>query len=133
MEEHGKRICELAEEAVSAEDEESALRTLTRLQDELEEFVSMHVERALASGRSFADVARALSISRQAAHRRYRHLAPEPRPRRARLVATEDARAAVRLARERAIAAGEPPRSEHVLLGIRAPRPRLRARFRRKA
>ena len=119
MEEQGKRICELAEEAASAEEADAALRTLTELQHELEEFVAMNVRRTLEEGRSFADVARALGISRQAAHRRYRHLAPAPaRERPPRLVATDDARAAVRLARERAIAAGEPPRSEHVLLGI---------------
>jgi ATP-dependent Clp protease ATP-binding subunit ClpA len=119
MDELGKRICELAERAANAEDAESALRTLTELQQELDQFVSANVENALADGRSFADVARALSITRQAAHRRYRDLASErskERPRR--LVATDDARAAVRLARERAVAAGDPPRSEHVLLGI---------------
>jgi hypothetical protein len=119
MEEKGERICELAEKAANAEDPESALRTLTELQRELEQFVRANVLLALASGRSFADIARALSISRQAAHRRYRHLAPERPPERPRrLVATDDARTSVRLARERAIAAGDPPRSEHVLLGI---------------
>ena len=119
MDEHGARVCQLAEEAANAEDPESALRTLTVLQTALDDFVRVHVERALASGRSFADVARALGISRQAAHRRYRDLAPERAPERpARLVATDDVRAAVRIARERAIAAGEPPRSEHILLGI---------------
>ena len=98
---------------------ESALRALAELRHELEQFVRANVERALASGRSFGDVARALGISRQAAHRRYRHLAPERPPERPRrLVATDDARTAVRLARERAIAAGDPPRSEHILLGI---------------
>jgi Clp amino terminal domain, pathogenicity island component len=119
MEERGKRICELSEQAANTEDPESTLGTLTELQHELEAFMRTNVERALASGRTFADVARALDISRQAAHRRYRHLAPErsaERPRR--LVATDDARAAVRMARERAIAAGVAPRSEHVLLGI---------------
>jgi Clp amino terminal domain, pathogenicity island component len=119
MEERGERICALAEEAARAEDAESALRALAELRPELEEFVCANVERALASGRSFGDVARALRISRQAAHRRYRDLAPEPpRARPRRLAATDDARTAVRLARERAIAAGVPPRSEHVLLGI---------------
>ena len=119
MEESGKRVCQLAEHAANADDPESALRTLTDLRRELEEFVASNVERALASGRSFADIARALDISRQAAHRRYRHLAPErPPPRPWRLVATDDTRAVVRLARDRAIAAGNPPRSEHILLGI---------------
>jgi hypothetical protein len=119
MEELGKQICELAEKAANEADAESALRTLTELQEACEELVQANVERALTADRSFADVARALNISRQAAHRRYRNLAPETPPERPRrLVATDDARAAVRLARERAIAAGVPPRSEHVLLGI---------------
>lgn len=118
MDEQGKRICELAEGAAHAEDAESALRALAELRQQLDQFVRANVERALASGRSFGDVARALGISRQAAHRRYRHLAPERPPERPRLATTDDVRTAVRLARERAIAAGDPPRSEHVLLGI---------------
>jgi Clp amino terminal domain, pathogenicity island component len=119
MEEQGARICELAETAAQAEDPESALQVLAELQNELDQFVHANVERALALGRSFADIARALGVSRQAAHRRFRHLAPERPPEGPRrLVATDDARTAVRLARERAIAAGDPPRSEHVLLGI---------------
>ncbi len=119
MEEQAERICELADGAAHAEDAESALRALAELRHELEQCVRANVERALASGRSFGDVARALRISRQAAHRRYRHLAPERPPERPRrLVATDAARTAVRLARERAIAAGDPPRSEHILLGI---------------
>lgn len=97
----------------------SALRTLTELRSEAEELAKAHVERALASGHSFADVARALGISRQAAHRRYRHLAPErtsePRPR---LVASAAVREAMRLAREGAVAEGAPLGPEHVLLGI---------------
>ena len=119
MEENAKRVCELAQEAAHAEDGMSALRTLTELGREAEELTRAHVEHALASGHSFADVARALGITRQAAHRRYRRLAPErtPAPPR-RLVATAEARHAVRLARERAIAAGEPLRAKHVLLGV---------------
>jgi Clp amino terminal domain, pathogenicity island component len=118
MEELGERICELAGKAANAEDAESALRTLNELQHDVDQFIRANVERALASGRSFGDVARALSISRQSAHRRFRNLAPERPPKRSRLVATDDTRTAMRLARERAIAAGAPPRSEHVLLGI---------------
>jgi hypothetical protein len=114
-----ERICDLAEDAARAEDPMSALSTLTELRREVDELVRVHAERALESGRSLADVARALEISRQAAHRRYRHLVPSrsPAPSR-RLKLTADGRAAVRLARERAVAAGSPLRSEHVLLGI---------------
>jgi ATP-dependent Clp protease ATP-binding subunit ClpA len=119
MDEHAKRICELAEDAAHAEDGMSALRTLTELRQEAELLAEAHVERALAAGHSFADVARALGISRQAAHRRYRELAPErPSEPPRRLRATAEARAAVRLAREHAVAAGEDLRAKHVLLGI---------------
>jgi transposase-like protein len=119
MEKHAKRVCELAEDAANAEDGLSALRKLTELLVETEELTEAHVHRALTSGRSFSDVARALGITRQAAHRRYRHLAPErtrepPR----RLIATAEAREAVRLARERAVATGEPLRAKHILLGV---------------
>jgi transposase-like protein len=117
---HGReRICDLAEQAANAEDAMSALSTLTELRHEADELVRGHVKDALEAGHSIPEVARALEISRQAAHRRYRHLvrkrSPEP-PRR--LTVTADARAAVRLARERAVAAGEPLSSDHVLLGI---------------
>ena len=115
----GERICDLAEEAASADDPMAALATLSELRREVDELVRAHAGRALESGRSLADVARALDISRQAAHRRYRHLVPERSPERPRrLRANADAQAAVRVARERAVAAGVAPGSEHVLLGI---------------
>lgn len=119
MSEHRQRICALAEEAASEADPESALRTLVELRRELDAFVGVQVERGLAAGASFADVARALGISRQAAHRRFRDLAPEqayPRPRR--LVASEQARRVMRLAQAEATAAGAPAGSRHLLLGI---------------
>jgi ACR3 family arsenite transporter len=52
MEELGERICKLAEKAANAEDAESALRTLTELQHDVDQFVRANVESALASGRS---------------------------------------------------------------------------------
>jgi Clp amino terminal domain, pathogenicity island component len=119
MEEGAQRICDLAEEAAGAGDAMSALRTLTELRREVDALAQVHVERALTSGSSIAEVARALEISRQAAHRRYRDLVPGRAPERPRrLRATRGAQAAVRLARERAIAAGEPLGTDHVLLGI---------------
>ena len=72
----GARICRLAEEATTVGEPESALRTLTELRAELDDFVRLQVGRGLADGRSFGELARALGISRQAAHRRYRELAP---------------------------------------------------------
>jgi hypothetical protein len=114
-----ERICELAQEAAAAEDAETALRALSALRGEVDSFVSINVERALAAGRSFSDVARALGVTRQAAHRRFRDLAPaRPGHRDRRLAATDAARHVVRLARAEAHAAGASPGSEHVLLGI---------------
>ena len=54
-----------------------ALETLAELRREIELFNREQVKRGLAAGRSFGEVARALGVSRQAAHRRYRDLAQE--------------------------------------------------------
>ena len=125
MTQHGQRICQLAEEAAKTDDPESALRTLTELRRELDDFVRVHVERGLAAGRSFGDLARVLGISRQAAHRRFRELAPARRrsPGRRRLAATDQARRVMRLAQAETVASGaRATGSRHVLLGIlRAP------------
>ena len=119
MDERAQRIFALADEAANAEDGMSALSSLNELRSEAEELATAHVERALASGRTFADIARALGISRQAAHRRYRHLAPERTSEgRPRLVASAETREAMRLARAGAVADGSPLGPEHVLLGI---------------
>jgi ATP-dependent Clp protease ATP-binding subunit ClpA len=116
----GQRICELAKASACACDPESALRAVTELRRELDAFVRVQAEQALASGRSFGDLARALGISRQAAHRRFRELAPPRRsepPRR--IVLTDDARHVLRLARAEALEAGATAAgSEHVLLAI---------------
>jgi ATP-dependent Clp protease ATP-binding subunit ClpA len=119
MSSQGQRICELAKVSVGATDPEVALRTVTELRRELDAFVRVQAEQALASGRSFGDLARALGISRQAAHRRFRELAParSPEPRR-RIVLTDDARHVLRLARVEALEAGGTAGSEHVLLAI---------------
>jgi hypothetical protein len=116
MAEQAHSICELAQESAAAGDDETALRALTELGREVDALIRVHVGQALAAGRSFSDVARALGISRQAAHRRFRDLAPARR--REPLVATEAARRVVRLAQAEALAAGASPGSEHVLLGI---------------
>src|SRR5215216_4092152 len=115
----GQRIRRLAEESVAG-DPESALRALTELRQELDACVRLHVRRGLAAGRSFGDVARALGISRQAAHRRFRELAPAQGPASERgLVATDQARRVVRLARaETLAAAARAVGSRHVLLAI---------------
>ena len=94
-----QRVCRLAQEAAEADDSLSALETLVQLRRELEVLTREQVALGLGAGRSFGEVARALGISRQAAHRRYRGLVPAPRPR---VAVTGQARRVLRLAREEA-------------------------------
>lgn len=103
-----------------------SLNALTALRRELDAFERVQAWKALDSGSSYGAVARALGISRQAAHRRYRDLAAatEPpvgaseEPARKLRVAPE-ARAAVQLAGEEAKELGAARLgSEHLLLGI---------------
>lgn len=118
------RLVELLEHAVRASDPEVALHALSALRRELDAFERVQAWRALDSGNSYGAVARALGISRQAAHRRYRELAAatEPPPgaeEPARLRVAPEARAAVQLAGEEATALGAARMgSEHLLLGI---------------
>jgi hypothetical protein len=93
------------------------------LRRELDAFERVQAWRALDAGSSYGAVARALGISRQAAHRRYRDLAaatePPPGGEPARLRVSPEARAAVQLAGEEATALGAGRMgSEHLLLGI---------------
>ena len=93
-----------------------ALETLTELGREIERFNREQVKRGLATGRSFADVARALGISRQAAHRRYRDLTQARDPQ---VTVTEPARRVLRLAREEALATQATALGgEHVLIAV---------------
>jgi hypothetical protein len=117
------RLVELLEHAVRASDPEVALHALTALRRELDAFERVQAWRALDAGASYGAVARALGISRQAAHRRYRDLAaatePPPGGELPRLHVAAEARAAVQLAGEEATALGAPQMgSEHLLLGI---------------
>jgi hypothetical protein len=97
-----------------------ALRELGALRAELEAFELEQVRRALASGASFAAVARAVGITRQAAHRRYRHLlddAPPPR-----LIASAEALALLQRARQEAARAGaDRVGAEHVVRACGTP------------
>lgn len=111
-----ERICQLADEAAAANDPEAALAALHDLRKELVSFERSRVAQALRSGSSFAAVAKALGISRQAAHRRFRDLAPaaaEP------LALSSHARRVVHLAREEAARndSGELA-SAHLLIGV---------------
>lgn len=117
------RLRELVEHASRASNPEASLRALAALRVEIEAVERAAAARALANGSSFGAIARAVGISRQAAHRRYRLLAgaeapPEPKPR-GRLLVTSEARTAVRHAREEATRLGlSAVGSEHLLLGV---------------
>jgi ATP-dependent Clp protease ATP-binding subunit ClpA len=114
----GQRICALAEEAAAADDPEVALETLTRIREELQEFERQQVARALTGGRSYGDVARAMGISRQAAHRRFKDLLKRNR-RSERLPPTPEVRLVFEYAREEARALGASELAPvHVVLGI---------------
>jgi Clp amino terminal domain, pathogenicity island component len=121
------RLRELVEHAVRAGHPNAALRAINALRQELEAFERLQVARALDAGETFAGVARAIGITRQAAHRRYRDLAgvslthPQPQPKAGsgRILVTSEARTAVNLAREEAALLGaRAVGSEHLLLGI---------------
>jgi ATP-dependent Clp protease ATP-binding subunit ClpA len=115
------RLSELLEHAVHATDPEVSLHAVAALRRELDAYERVQAWRALDAGSSYGSVARALGISRQAAHRRYRELvaAAEPPPGAARRRVTPEARAAVQLAGEEAKSMGASRiGSEHLLLGI---------------
>ena len=129
MEDLGRRLCDLIQHAVAAEEPEASLRAVAALREDLVTFEEAQVARAFRRGASYRTIAEALGISRQAAHRRYRDVvgaersAPdaggeEPDPE-TRMLVTSEARAAVKLAREEAAALGSGAvGTEHLLLGI---------------
>lgn len=95
---------------------EAALAKLRELREALGGFERERVADALRSGSSFAAVARAMGISRQGAHRRYRDLAPMANEN---LRLSSHARRAVQLASQEADGAGaREVASEHLLLGV---------------
>ena len=114
----GQRICRLAEQASAAPTPDEALRTLRTLREELVEFERQHVARALTLGEPVSDVATALGVSHQSAHRRFRDLVP-PRARAERMLPTPEAQLAVEYARREASRQGAASvGSVHLLLGI---------------
>jgi ATP-dependent Clp protease ATP-binding subunit ClpA len=116
-------IEQLAHDAVHIPDPETALRALSALRRELDEIESELVARALQSGATWSQIARALGISKQAAHRRHRQLAehlqvssPAGGPK---ILVTSEARRSIEFAREEAKELGQPAiGTEHILLGI---------------
>src|ERR1700733_51437 len=97
-------IEQLARETVQIDDPETALRALTALRREIDATESEIVRRALQAGASWSQIARALGISKQAAHRKYRHVFDSSDAAAAdqRIAVSEAARQCIELAREEA-------------------------------
>lgn len=101
-----------------------ALQAIAALRPRLDELEREHVAAMVAGGSSWADVAGALGISRQAAHQRFRDL-PVRRPSAGpsaevrSVLVTGAARGTVRMAREEAAAQGATAvGTEHLLLAL---------------
>lgn len=112
---------QLARDTAQIADPETALRALTALRNELGQMEPELVRRALRAGSSWSQIARALGITKQAAHHRHRHLAEEPPSSNggSKMLVTSEARKAIQLARQEAAALGQPMVcTEHILLGI---------------
>src|SRR5829696_8069851 len=113
----GQRICRLAEAASAAESPARALALVRELREEIDDFERQQVARALTAGEAVSAVAKALGVSRQSAHRRFRDLVPS-RVRSKRRRPTPEARLVVEYAQREAKELGATAvRSEHLLLG----------------
>ena len=120
----------LATRAIGAADPRERLRAIAALRSELDDLESQAVRGAIRGGASWSQVAEALGVSKQSAHRRYSRRLDEPTPlprRRAleqadeKILVTPQARRAVRAARAAARAlehASVDP--GHLLLGLMA-------------
>jgi hypothetical protein len=115
---------ELARSAMNPGAPIQGLAAIVALRRELEELEARHVADAIGEGRSWSQVAGALGISKQAAHKRHANRIreaperPQPPPQR-RLLVTGQARRVVDRAREEAQASGSAEvRPEHLLLGL---------------
>ncbi len=112
----------LARDTARIADPEVALRALTALRHELDAAEAELVQRALGAGASWSRIARALGITKQAAHRKYRYVferAFDASAAGSRVLATNEARQAMQFAREEAKRLGQPAMgTEHILLGI---------------
>src|ERR1700733_13287128 len=69
-----RTIEQLARDTVRIADPEVALRALTALRQELDATEPELVQRALQAGASWSRIARAIGITKQAAHRKYRYV-----------------------------------------------------------
>ena len=113
-------IEQLARESVQIDDPETALRALTALRRELDATEPEIVLRALQGRASWSQIARALGISKQAAHRKYRHLFEQANTAvDQRIAVSAEARQCIQFAREEAKRFAQPAvATEHILLGI---------------
>ncbi|MBV9606966.1 MAG: hypothetical protein JO027_17770 [Solirubrobacterales bacterium] len=114
-------IEQLARDVAEIADPDTALRALTALRQELDATEPELVLRALQDGASWSQIARALGITKQAAHRKYRYLFEHAInvPPSAKLLVTGEARRAIQYAREEAKRLRQPAvGTEHILLGI---------------
>lgn len=118
-------VIDLAHKVARPETPEDALGAIVRLRDRLDEIEEYHVENALRQGWSWSRIARALGVSKQAAHKRHAQRIKgaegpgSPKTARARVTVTGQARRVVQLARQEAAAQGEASvGTEHVLLGL---------------
>jgi hypothetical protein len=115
---------ELARSATSPREPMQGLRAIVALRQELVELEARHVADALHEGRTWSQIAGALGISKQAAHKRHagRARASAARRRagpRRRLLVTGQARRVVQRARAEARGAGSAEVGpEHLLLGL---------------
>src|SRR5436305_5626788 len=118
----------LAARALAAEEPTDRLQAISALRSELEMLEAEAVRGAIGAGRSWSQVAEALGISKQSAHRRHaKRLSGPPEPPRygtpaaapERMVVTAEARQAVRAARAaaRALEHAEVDPG-HLLLGL---------------
>jgi ATP-dependent Clp protease ATP-binding subunit ClpA len=113
---------QLARDTVGTLDPETALRALCALRQELDRLEPDLVRRAAQAGASWSQIARALGVSKQAAHRKYRHVtesAPDLGQAEPKVLVTSEARTAIQFARQEAKLLGQPAVcTEHILLGI---------------
>jgi hypothetical protein len=115
-------IEQLARDTVRIADPETALRALTALRQELDATEPEIVRRALQAGASWSHVARALGVTKQAAHRKHRHVFHQawgedsggPS-----VLVSREVRRSIQFAREEAKRLGRPAvGTEHMLLGV---------------
>jgi ATP-dependent Clp protease ATP-binding subunit ClpA len=115
-------IEQLARDVAMSPDPENALRALSALRSELNMLEPELVGRSLRAGASWSQIARALGVTKQAAHKKHRHLVdqipagPTGEPK---ILVTSEARRSIQLAREEARELGQAAvGTEHILLGI---------------